>query len=505
VNRREFLERTGRGALTAGVVGAFPAARRASAGSPGTRLRELARSIEGTVVTPASAAYPQARLLESTRFDGVHPQAIVFAANAKDVAATIAWARTHEVPLVARSGGHSYAGYSTTTGVVLDVSRLSGVHAAPDRTTAVVGAGAQLIDLYSGLWRSGVTIPAGSCATVGIAGLTLGGGVGFASRKLGLTCDNLTRVQIVTADGRTLACDATHNADLFWACRGGGGGNFGVVTGFTFRVHPVSTVSTYSIEWPWAQAAEAVAAWQAFAPHAPEDLFSVCDLLATDPGSGARSHAVSSGQFFGAEADLVTLIQPLARTGTPLHVTTKTRTYLESVLFWAGCGGETVDQCHLSPRGTLGRSTFEAKSDYARTPLPPAVVDALVHAIDVRQASAELGRGSILLDAYGGAINRVSTNATAFVHRNQLFSFQEIAQWAQDAPASVVAANRRWLHDLRAAIRPAVSGQAYQNYIDPELSAWPAAYYGSNYARLRAVKRKYDPDNVFHFAQSIRP
>ncbi len=147
--------------------------------------------------------------------------------------------------------------------------------------------------VYSGLAKHGVTIPGGSCPTVGIAGLALGGGVGYSSRRFGTTADNLRRLRIVTADGELLVCDASHHADLFWACRGGGGGNFGIVTDLTFATHPVSTVSTYSIEWPWAQAAQALDRVAAFAPHAPDALFSVLDLIATDPATpGARAHVV---------------------------------------------------------------------------------------------------------------------------------------------------------------------------------------------------------------------
>ena len=506
MDRRQFLGLTG---LAAGAISAAPAAwatRLAAAAPPDPRLKELARSIHGTVVAPGSPAYGQARLLESTRFDAVHPHAVVYCANAGDVEKAMLWARKHGVHVVPRSGGHSYGGYSTTTGVVLDVSRLNTVHVAPGGKTAFVGAGAQLIDVYSQLFAHGVTIPGGSCATVGIAGLTLGGGVGFTSRALGLACDNVQSLQIVTAAGQLLTCDASHHSDLFWACRGGGGGNFGIVTSFTFKVHPIATVATYFVEWPWQQALQAVQAWQASAPAAPDALFSVCDLESTDPtGPSSRSHVVSSGQFFGTESELLALIKPLIDAGTPTNVTTHTRTGIEAALFWAGCRGETVGQCHTSPRGTLSRSTFLAKSDFVAKPLSGAAITTMTRAIDARQANPVLGRGALLLDAYGGAINRVPRSATAFVHRDQLFAIQYTAQLPPGAPVARVAANTQWLNGLHAALRTAVSGQAYQNYIDPSLPNWAAAYYGSNLPRLRKVKQVYDPANVFRFAQSIPP
>src|SRR5207247_6096094 len=162
-------------------------------------------------------------------------------------------ARRHALRIVARSGGHSYGGYSTTPGVVVDVSRLKAV--ALDRHgRAVVGAGARLIDVYETLAQHGRTVPAGSCPSVGIAGLALGGGVGFAARKFGLTCDNLLQATIVTASGRALVCNAHEHADLYWALRGGGGGNFGIVTRLVFRTHPVANVATCTLEWPWADA-----------------------------------------------------------------------------------------------------------------------------------------------------------------------------------------------------------------------------------------------------------
>jgi FAD/FMN-containing dehydrogenase len=494
-SRREFLTRAGGLTVAAGTIGVGPALAGWS-GSDRLPLRQLARTLDGTVVARGDGAYARARLLVSTRFDGVHPRAVVFCETVADVEKSVRWARKHHVHVVARGGGHSYGGYSTTPGVVIDVSRIAGVHIAPNGRTATVGAGARLIDVYNALWQHGLAIPAGSCPTVGIAGLTLGGGVGFAARKLGLTCDRLRSARVVLASGRAVRCSAAQHRDLFWALRGGGGGNFGIVTDFTFRPAPVDKVATFSIEWPWTQAERAIAAWQKFAPHAPDELFSICNLSAS--GRGGTTHVVAFGQFFGSEHELRSLIAPLVNTGTPTRVSTETMSYMSAVLKWAGCH-QSLDACHLQPRGTLGRETFKAASDYFSRPLPPAGIAALLRSVELRQQD---GRpGSLLLDSYGGAINRVPKRATAFVHRNVLFSCQYVASWRAGERA---ASNIEWVRRTRARMRPYASGFAYQNYIDPDLEHWQHAYYGSNLPRLRAVKRRYDPQNFFHFARSIR-
>src|SRR5919202_4632422 len=339
-------------------------------------------------------------------------------------------------------------------------------------------------------------IPAGTCPSVGIAGLTLGGGHGYASRKLGLTCDALTGLTIVTASGEVLRCDAHRHADLFWACRGGGGGNFGVVTSFTFRTTPVGEVATYVVEWPWAQVREVVAAWQAFAPHAPDALSLDLNLTATE----VRPHVTSAGQYLGSAADLQRALAPLLAAGTPSRVQIVPRTFLEAALHFAGCDREGVERCRRadrSPRGTVQRETWKAKSDYVKRPLPRAAVDVMVRALEARVGDPALGRGTILLDAYGGAISRVPKAATAFVHRDALCSAQYLAFWPA-GNAARAAANLGWMRGFYASLRPWMSGEAYVNYIDPELRGRQRAYYGSNYARLRRVKHRYDPTGFFH-------
>jgi FAD/FMN-containing dehydrogenase len=377
---------------------------------------------------------------------------------------------------------------------MVDLRRLRGVKLDRGSGTVSVGPGAQLIGVYSGLAAHGATIPGGSCPSVGIAGHALGGGMGLAGRKLGLACDRLRSARIVTADGRALHCDPHHHADLFWALRGGGG-SFGVVTQLELATHPVSHASWFFCSWPWSQAADVLAAWQRLAPHAPAGLTSIL-TLATGAG---QPRVTALGQHFGSEAQLRRIIAPLAGVGGA-SLSTGTSGYLELQRRWAGCIHGTLAACHTEgtrPGGTMPRARFAAKSDYVDKPLGAGARAALVRAVEQREGAS----GALVFDAYGGAINKVASDATAFVHRDQLFCVQELAYFGSGGQRSAL----RWLRSAHAALRPHASGGAYQNYTDPDLAGWRRAYYGTNYARLTHVKATYDPDNHFRFAQSIRP
>ncbi len=469
----------------------------------------LARSLQGTLVRPDSPQYLTAFQLYSPRFDGIRPEAIAYCASPADVQACLAFTRKFSLPLAARGGGHSYAGYSTTTGLVVDVTRMNAVRVNASAGNAIVGAGARLIDVYAAVAQRGMVIPAGSCPTVGIAGVTLGGGIGVLGRKFGLTCDNLLAAQVVVADGRMLTCDANTNADLFWALRGGGGGNFGVVTSFTFQTHQVTTLSLFTLDWPWSSAANMVDAWQNWAPHAPDELWSNCLLLGTGDKKTDPIARVN-GVYVGDTAALNALLRQFTSqiSVAPASSYVSESGILETMLIEAGCYGKTVSECHLpgqTPDGQEQRDTYSAKSDFYTRTLPRQGIDNLVSAIDRRQASSTIAGGGILLDASGGAINRVAADATAFVHRDALFSAQYLAHWNASDSSSVVTANYSWMADTWQAMRPYASGAAYQNYIDPNLADWQNAYYGANLSRLQRIKATYDPGNLFHFAQSIPP
>jgi FAD/FMN-containing dehydrogenase len=469
----------------------------------------LARSLQGTLVRPGNPQYPTALQLFSARFDTVHPAGVAYCASPADVQNCLAFVRKFALPFATRSGGHSYAGYSTTTGLVIDVTRMHTVTVNANAGTATIGSGTRLIDVYSALAQQGFVLPAGSCSTVGIAGLTLGGGDGVLSRKFGLTCDNLLSAQVVVADGRVLTCDANHNADLFWALRGGGGGNFGIVTSFIFQVHQVSATSLFTFTWPWASAATVVDAWQHWVPQGPDELWSNCVLLTNSNKSGNPIVEVN-GVYVGDVSALIPLLNQLTGkiNATPASRYVTNSTILDTMLYEAGCYNKSVAQCHLpsqNPSGQLQRDTSAVKSDYFTSILPRQGINNLVDAITRRQSDPNLGNGGIGMDSYGGAINRVAADATAFAHRNAVFSAQYSASWNASDPASVVAANHTWQTNAWQSMRKYASGGAYQNYVDPDLPDWQHAYYGSNLPRLQRIKSTYDPGNLFHFAQSIAP
>jgi FAD/FMN-containing dehydrogenase len=483
VDRRSFVARAGGLAATgAGLaLGLAPPARPAS--SP--PLRELLRDVR-TVIVPADPGYDNARRSWNARFDGIRPLAIAVPVSVREVKAVVRWARRHDVRLALRSGGHSYAGLSSTTGLVVDLSRLSGV-TPRGNGTARIGAGARLASVYAGLWPSRRSIATGSHPTVGLGGLALGGGQGFVSRAHGLTCDNVTELEIVTADGRLRRCSASADPDLFWALRGGGAGSFGVVTALTIRTFPVERATTFNVQWPWAAAEQAIGTWQAFMRTAPDSISSVLALRVPQTTGGTPTVGVN-GQMLATRAEAVAALAPLTSIAGPTRVDVVERPYDVAVKYFEG--------------GGAARGRLVAKSALAREPLSPAAIHELVVAVEAKHRDPRLRGGGVVLFAYGGAIGRVPAQATAFVHRDALFSLEYVALWSQSS-VNVENVSRAWVRAAHAALRPHVSSEAVQNYADTDLAGWRRAYYGANLGRLVAVKRRYDPKNVFRHALSI--
>lgn len=437
------------------------------------------------MVVPGDASYATFRLPWNRRYDPVRPLAVALPRTVQEVQECVRWAVKHDVRLAVRSGGHSTAGQSSTTGLLVDLQRLAGVRVTGDR--ARVGPGARLAGVYAALWSAGGrTIPAGTAPTVGVAGLTLGGGHGFLSRSLGLACDSLVGAEIVTADGRIRRCSPSSEPDLLWALRGGGQGSFGVVTALEFQTHRMNQVTTCAMEWPWAKAEQVIASWSSFVGGAPDALSCVLALRVPATPGGAPTIALN-GLVVGTKGSADAMLESLVTATGPTRVRTVQRDYDVAVRYFEG------DQADV-------RRGIGVASGYARKPLTAAGREAIVAAVEARNADPSLRRGGAVLFALGGAVNRVAPAATAFVHRRALFSVELLALW-EGKPEQ--RRNLDWLAQARTAMRPHLSGEAVQNYADPALANARAAYYGANLPRLVAVKRRVDPANVFRHGQSI--
>jgi FAD/FMN-containing dehydrogenase len=441
------------------------------------RLRDLAKTFKGQIIIPGSALYARVYTPYNANYSGVHPVAVVRPVDAADVARVVRWAGAERVPIVARSGGHSYGGYSTTPGVVVDLAGLSAVRVSG--THAVVGAGARLGLIYTGLAAHGLAIPAGTCPSVGIGGHALGGGFGLAARAWGLASDNMLSAQVVTADGSVVTADASHHSDLYWACRGGGGGNFGIATRFVFRTHRVASGSYFIASYPWAQVEEVLAGFLAWAPSASDAVGSLCRLAA----GGAPTVEVF-GQYLGPQNELRSLLRSLKPAASSLVIGSSS--WLNLVARWAGCLGHSLPGCSaVAPLAFAGSSSYVGRVPKA------SQLTLFRHAIEERGAQS----GALLVDAYGGAVNHIAPAATAFPHRRALASVQYFAVGGASA--------RAWVTQSRKQLAPAMTGGAYVNYIDPALPNALRAYYDANLTRLEQVKQRYDPHNLFHFAQSV--
>jgi FAD/FMN-containing dehydrogenase len=523
-HRRRFLAMAGlaagavplAGTLGAGLVA--PAISRRYAGraepqaAPGVADWAALRRALSThkLIRPGGKMYPAAKELFDPRFDAKRPAGIAYCATARDVSACVNFVRKFGLPVAARSGGHSYGGWSSVNGgLIVDVTAINYFNVGAGSVT--VGTGIHLIDFYNRLAARGLAVPGGSCATVGIAGLTLGGGVGVLSRAFGLSSDNLESLRIVTADGVIRTASGASNPNLYWASRGGGGGNFGIAVSFTFRTRRLGSVVLFFLQWPWSAAARVMTGWQNWAPYQPDALWSNLHMSAA--AGGGTPVVQVGGTYLGSVAGCKALLGKLQRRvgSAPLNPGNVFLTsYLNAMMIEAGCGSFSFSQCHLPSQtkdGKLARVPSYAKSDFFTKKIPPAGISKMVAGIErmrgVRGAAG--GVGAIAFDAFGGALNRVPAAATAFVHRNSLFLAQYSTSWNEGAGGAGSGRQHDWLTSFYGSLHPYASGQAYVNYQDPDLANWQAAYYGANYTRLTTVKTAYDPHQLFKFAQSIPP
>jgi FAD/FMN-containing dehydrogenase len=462
----------------------------------------LATSITGKLLRPGDAGYNTVRLVENPRYDSARPLAILTAASAADVAAGLAFAAKYAVPLALRSGGHSYTGWSSggATGsgmpssLVIDTRGMTAVTLNPDHTVRI-GAGASLAEVYSVVGTAGRAIGAGSCATVGATGLTLGGGVGVLVREFGLASDQLHEVEIVTADGSVRTANAGTNADLFWACRGGGGGHLGVVTALTMTTRPAPQVTTFSLRWPFAAAAAVIRAWQSWAPTADPQLWSTLKLLggSTHP-SGPGVYL--AGTWLGQKAALAGQLAPFLRAvgATPSHNGATTLSYLAAMMSYAGCANIPLAKCQTGAGGALRRSSSAATSHVAYEALDDTGIAIMIARVTAVAGVRGIAEGGVSLDALGGAVGSLAPDATAFPHRRALMTVQYTATFADGADPAPFDA---YVRGFRAALVPKWGNGAYVNYADASLPDAATAYFGDNAARLASIRKKYDPRGMF--------
>jgi len=491
VHRRTLLRA---GAITGAATLVSPTFwSRAADPVSGSAWSAFEAGLAGDLVRPGESGYLTAKRLYNPLFDRLRPAAVVRAEALADVVETVRFARQHGLVVRPRGGSHSYVGASSGNGVIqLDLGRMDGIDVGSGSVT--VQAGARLFDVHTALDAHGQTLPTGSCPTVGVAGLTLGGGVGVEGRAHGLTCDALQEAVVVTADGRVRHVSSSSEPNLFWGLRGGGGGNFGIVTRFRFRTFPAQSAGFFFLHFRGRDAEAVVRGWLQRLGSMPRSSWANVHVDAVSGGLDVRIVGLSLTGDGHQEAGR--LEAAIGRDVTESSFFT--RDHLDSVKLLAGCSTRTDAQCHLVPQGDLGRESFVAGSDVIGA--TATQLDAAVGA--VRRRSRDGGPGSLLLDPLGGRISDVARGGSAFRWREA----KGIAQWYVGLPTAPSSTNvdvaRAWIRSGHTAMG-ANSVGGYVNYVEPG-RALPT-YYGANWSRLRQVKAAYDPGNFFHSSWSIPP
>ncbi|MFN3653683.1 MAG: FAD-binding oxidoreductase [Armatimonadota bacterium] len=454
-----------------------------------TNFTGLRGRTQGELVVPSDEAYDGARQIWNGMIDK-HPAAILQCAEAGDVIHAVCYAREAGMLLAVRGGGHNVAGNALCDGgLVIDLSRLRAVHVDAVRHRAIVEGGATLGDVDAATQAHGLATPLGINSTTGVAGLTLGGGFGWLSRQYGLTVDNLEAAEVVTADGEVVYASDSEHSDLFWALRGGGG-NFGVVTRFEYRLHPVgpqvlSGLIVYSLE----EARKVLPQYREFAAQAPEAL-SVWLVLRQAPplpflpeavhGQGILALALC---YAGDPEQGESLVEPLRHFGSPVgeHV---------------GAQPYTAWQQAFDPLLTPGARNYWKTHNFAE------LQDGLFDAIVEYAKKLPTPQCEFFIGALGGAASRPSPHATAYAHRDARFVMNFHGRWEDPADDARCIG---WAREFFQASAPFATGGAYVNFLTADEAGRVHAAYGENYDRLAQVKRTYDPTNLFRVNQNIEP
>lgn len=436
--------------------------------------------LTGRVVLPEDPQYASARQVFNTFFNK-YPLIIVFAQNAKDVSNAIRWARCRDIPIRLRSGRHNYEGLSVLNGgLVIDVSEMKQAEINMKCGTATVQTGLRDYELAILLGERGLVVPPGLCPTTGIAGFTQGGGQSSLSRPWGLIIDNLLEAEIVNADGCLIHASAKENPDLFWALRGGGGGNFGACTSFRFRTHRIDTVAYAQISWPLSDLRPVLKIWQKYTLPCSDNRLTPLLTMA----SGENTLLMMQGVFLGTSTELRSLLSPLLETGSPQSV------YIEEIP-WVEAAAKIAATQPDSPE------PFKSVGPFLYELLPDEAINIIERYINRPPTYS----ASVFFHGLGGAVAEVPNDATAYFYRKALSNISFFSTWKTPEGADP---GIRWVREFRKDMEPFTKG-VYVNTPDLSIKNWSKAYYGRNFERLTEVKAKYDPENIFHYPQSIPP
>jgi FAD/FMN-containing dehydrogenase len=452
-------------------------------------VQDLREAVRGEILTPADAAYAEAALVWNGAHADRRPALVVRCSGAADVIAAVGFARSNDLAIAVRGGGHSLAGFSTCDGgVVIDLSRMTDVRVDPVARRATVGGGAVWADVDHETQAHGLATTGGLISTTGVAGFTLGGGIGWTMRKFGLACDNLAAADVVTADGRLVHASETENADLLWGLRGGGG-NFGIVTQFELDLHPLGPmVYAGPIFYPAEAAGDVLRAFREWAKDAPDEITGLVDLTTAPPLPVIPEewHGKKVVAFIAASTGPADEGEALVRA---------LREVAEPIADLLGPMPYGVIQTLIDPLWEKGIHAYFKATNLAR--LDDELIDRLLEL----HLAAPGPQCEIHVHQMGGAVGRVADAATAFSERSMPFVLNAVTGWHDEG---VGAAHTEWARAVIAAASDASTGRAYVNFLG-DAAAARTSYAGDTYDRLVLLKDAYDPTNVFRLNQNVQP
>ncbi len=449
---------------------------------PEEAVQAFKTGVRGALLRPGDDGFDAARKVYNAMIDK-HPAMIVRCAGVADVIAAVNFARANNLLVAVRGGGHNVAGNALCDGgIVIDLSGMRAIRVDPVHRTARAEAGATYREFDHETQAFGLATTGGTISATGIAGLTLGGGLGWLMRKYGLACDNLLSVDIVLADGRFVTASATENSDLFWGVRGGGG-NFGIVTSFEYRVHPVGPVLGGMLVHPLPRAREALQFYRDFIESAPDELVAIAGMMTSPDGAPIFAIIVC---YCGDIAVGEEVIAPLRQFGPPVADMVRPMPY-------------TVMQSMLDDGFPNGLQNYW-KSSFLQE-ISDDAIDTMIASF----TAAGSPLAALVIEHCGGAMARVGTDETAFSHREGHSNLLIVSRWADPSEAE---AQTRWARATWTAMQPFSDGGVYSNYVEGGMEGADrirAAYGSETYDRLAALKKKYDPENFFRVNQNIAP